>query len=101
MSTPTNGFGEVTPRMRRSTGAWLIRKEKPVGPPQPPKHPPSPGGINAPGGSTGGGMICPGTDPTRRPAAGAALDAAREMGRRLMAGAAGAVDETALSSKAS
>ncbi len=107
MSIPTNDPGQVTSRMRRSTGAWLIRKEKPADPPKPPARPPSPGGINAPGGSTGGGMICPGNDPTRRPATGRALDAAREMGRRLAAGAeamlaagAGAVDETALESPA-
>src|SRR5207249_1867160 len=63
MSTPTNRLDEATPGMRRSTGAWLIRKEKPLGPSKPPKRPPAPGGINAPGGSAGGGMICPGTDP--------------------------------------
>jgi len=111
MTTPTKDSGEVTPRMRRSTGAWLIRKEKPLNPPRPPKRPPAPGGINAPGGSAGGGMICPGTDPARRPAADEAAEAAREMGRRmeagarsvealLMAGGAGAIDETALETPA-
>ena len=98
MSTPTNHLGEVTPRMRRSTGSWLIRKEKPVNPQRPPKRPPSPDGINAPGGSAGGGMICPGTDPTRRPAAGTVEEAAREMSRRLSAGARGA--ETFLAGRA-
>ena len=96
MSTPTNRFGEATPGMRRSTGAWLIRKEKPIGPSKPPKRPPSPGGINAPGGSAGGGMICPGTDPARRPAAGA-VDTIRMASG---AGGSGAVDETALESPA-
>jgi len=99
-------------RMRRSTGAWLIRKELPVGRPKPPAPSPPPGGINTPGGSTGGGMICPGTDRTRGTAA-AAVVAAREIGRRLAegaagarailmsgAGGAGAVDETALESPA-
>ena len=99
-------------RMRRSTGAWLIRKELPVGRPKPPAPSPPPGGINTPGGSTGGGMICPGTDRTSGTAA-AAVVAAREIGRRLAegaagaravlmsrAGGAGAVDETALESPA-
>jgi len=94
MSTSTNRLGEATPGMRRTTGAWLIRKEKPLGPSKPPKRPPAPGGINAPGGSAGGGMICPGTDPARRPAAGA-VDTIRMAG-----GGAGAVDETALESPA-
>jgi len=82
--------------MRRTTGAWLIRKEKPLGPSKPPKRPPAPGGISAPGGSAGGGMICPGTDPARRPAAGA-VDTIRMAGGP---GGAGAVDETALESPA-
>ena len=99
-------------RMRRSTGAWLIRKELPVGRPKPPAPSPPPGGVNTPGGSTGGGMICPGTDRTSGTAA-AAVVAAREIGRRLAegeagarailmpgAGGAGAVDETALESPA-
>ena len=95
---------------RRSTGAWLIRKELPVGRPKPPARPPSPGGINTPGGSTGGGMICPGTDKNRDSADAAAVVAAREIGRRLAEGVAGAramllagagaVDETALESPA-
>ncbi|HKB08867.1 MAG TPA: FHA domain-containing protein [Candidatus Polarisedimenticolia bacterium] len=83
----TNDSGEVIRKTRRSTGAWLIRKEKPLNPPNPPKRPPAPGGINAPGGSVGGGMICPGTDPSRRPAAAAA-------------DGSGAIDETALDSPA-
>jgi len=98
--------------MRRSTGAWLIRKELPVGRPKPPAPSPPPGGVNTPGGSTGGGMICPGTDRTSGTTA-AAVVAAREIGRRLAegeagarailmpgAGGAGAVDETALESPA-
>ena len=96
MSSSTNRLGEATPGMRRTTGAWLIRKEKPLGPSKPPKRPPAPGGINAPGGSAGGGMICPGTDPARRPAAGA-VDTIRMAGGP---GGAGAVDETALESPA-
>ena len=96
MSTSTNRLGEATPGMRRTTGAWLIRKEKPLGPSKPPNRPPAPGGINAPGGSAGGGMICPGTDPARRPAAGA-VDTIRMAGGP---GGAGAVDETALESPA-
>jgi hypothetical protein len=101
------------PRSHRSTGAWLIRKELPIGRPKPPARPPSPGGINTPGGSTGGGMICPGTDTTRAPATEAAIVAAHEIGRRVAEGAAGArafllsgsrvaraADETALESPA-
>ena len=120
MTTPTN-HRDVTSRTRHSTGAWLIRKEKPLNPPRPPKGAPSPGGINAPGGTPGGSMICPGTDPVRRPAA-ALAEAALEMRRSMVAGArgaealltgcaadvflaggaegAGAVDETALESPA-
>jgi FHA domain-containing protein len=85
MRTPMDRLDDESPRARRSTGAWLIRKELPVGRPKPPARPPTPGGINTPGGSTGGGMICPGTDRTRGAAA---------------AGGAGAVDETALESPA-
>jgi hypothetical protein len=95
MTIPTKDSGEVTPRTLRSTGAWLIRKERPQSPPKPPKRPPSPGGINAPGGSAGGGMICPGTDPARRPAAAATADEGI-----LLADGAGAIDETALESPA-
>ncbi len=95
-STPRNC--DPTPRMRHSTGAWLIRKEKPLPPSKPPARPPAPGGINAPGGTSGGGsMICPGTDGTRRPAAraagplpGAPRAAASPLG--------GAIDETSLES---
>ena len=96
MNTATNDSGEVIRKTRRSTGAWLIRKEKPLSPPSPPKRPPAPGGINAPGGSAGGGMICPGTDPSRRPAA-AADDGVHAAGG---AGGAGAIDETTLDSAA-
>lgn len=101
-----------TPKGRRSTGAWMIRKELPVGRPKPPARPPSPGGANTPGGATGGGMICPGTDRTRGRALHAVM-AAREIGLRIAegvagaraillagAGGAGAVDETALESPA-
>ena len=85
MSTSTPRTSDPTPRMRHSTGAWLIRKEKPLPPSKPPARPPAPGGINAPGGTAGGGsMICPGTDGTRRPAARPAGD--------------GAIDETSLES---
>jgi FHA domain-containing protein len=97
MNTATHDSGEVIRKTRRSTGAWLIRKDKPLNPPRPPKRPPASGGINAPGGSTGGGMICPGTDPSRRPAAGAAGEALLLAGG---AGGAGAIDETALDSQA-
>jgi hypothetical protein len=96
MNTATNDSGEVIRKTRRSTGAWLIRKEKPLNPPSPPKRPPAPGGINAPGGSAGGGMICPGTDPSRRPAAGAADELLATGG----VGPTGAIDETALDSPA-
>jgi len=100
-------------KVRRSTGAWLIRKELPVGRPKPPARPPSPGGVNTPGGTTGGGMICPGTDRTRGTASAGAVVAAREIGRCLAEGeagarallvsgvdGAGAVDETAVESPA-
>jgi len=108
MRTPMNRLKDENPKARRSTGAWLIRKELPVGRPKPPARPPSPGGSNTPGGATGGGMICPGTDRTRGSA-----DAAGEIGRRLAEGAAGAqafllagaggsgaVDETAMETPA-
>jgi FHA domain-containing protein len=108
-----NRLKDENPRVRRSTGAWLIRKELPVGRPKPPARPPSPGGTNTPGGATGGGMICPGTDRTGGTSAAEAVVAAREIGRRLAegaagarafllagAGGAGAVDETALESSA-
>lgn len=89
MSTSTTRTIDPTPRNRRSTGAWLIRKEMPLPPSKPPVRPPSPGGTKAPGGSTGGGsMICPGPGDSRRPAASAP------------AGGAGAIDETALESSA-
>lgn len=97
MNTATNDSGEVIRKTRRSTGAWLIRKEKPLNPPSPPKRPPAPGGINAPGGSAGGGMICPGTDPSRRPAAGAVDEGVHAAGGT---GGAGAIDETTLDSPA-
>jgi len=93
MNTSTPRTSDPTPRMRHSTGAWLIRKEKPLPPSKPPARPPAPGGINAPGGTSGGGsMICPGTDGTRRPATGARV--------RFSAGPAGggAIDETSLES---
>jgi len=87
MSTPLDHRVEPSPRLRRSTGAWLIRKEKPLPPSKPPARPPAPGGINAPGGATtAGGMICPGTGDPRRPATSAAPG--------------GAIDETALESPA-
>ena len=89
MSTSTPRTSDPTPRMRHSTGAWLIRKEKPLPPSKPPARPPAPGGINAPGGTSGGGsMICPGTDGTRRPAARAASAPS----------GGGAIDETSLES---
>jgi pSer/pThr/pTyr-binding forkhead associated (FHA) protein len=99
MSTSTPRTNDPAPRMRHSTGAWLIRKEKPLPPSKPPARPPAPGGINAPGGTSGGGsMICPGTDGTRRPSTrtaeprpGMARDAARPA-------EGGAIDETALES---
>lgn len=105
MSTSTNRTTDPISRMRRTTGAWLIRKEKPLPPDKPPVRPPSPGGINAPGGTPGGGpMICPGTGDSRRPAARAAraLGAgAWEVGAGARpAGGAGAIDETALESSA-
>jgi pSer/pThr/pTyr-binding forkhead associated (FHA) protein len=79
-----------TSTARHSTGTWLIRKEKPLPPSKPPARPPAPGGINAPGGTPGGGsMICPGTDGTRRPAT-------RAIGARPAGG--GAIDETSLES---
>jgi hypothetical protein len=113
MSTSTTRTIDPTPRNRRSTGAWLIRKEMPLPPSKPPVRPPPSGGINAPGGSAGSGsMICPGSGGSRRPAAraraarpGAAL--AVSAGARLaasagtlLAGGAGAIDETALESSA-
>ncbi len=92
MSTSTNRTSDPISRMRCTTGAWLIRKEKPLPPVKPPVRPPSPGGINAPGGTPGGGsMICPGTGGPRRPAASP---------RTLLGGGAGAIDETALESPA-
>ena len=95
MSTPTNRTSDPISRMHRTTGAWLIRKEKPLPPSKPPVRPPSPGGINAPGGTPGGGsMICPGTGDSRRPAARAMSAVASP------AGGAGAIDETALESSA-
>ena len=110
MRTPMDRAKDQNAKVRRSTGAWLIRKELPVGRPKPPARPPSPGGINTPGGTTGGGMICPGTDRTRGTASAGAVVAAREIGRRLAEGeagarallvsGAGAVDETALESPA-
>src|SRR5262245_40798798 len=96
MSTSTPRTNDPAPRMRHSTGAWLIRKEKPLPPSKPPARPPAPGGINAPGGTSGGGsMICPGTDGTRRPAAGT-LPGARLAAAQPSGG--GAVDETSLES---
>jgi len=87
MSTPLNRRDEAAPTLLRSTGAWLIRKEKPLPPSKPPTRPPAPGGINAPGGATTvGGMICPGNGDRRR----AVASPARE----------GAIDETALESPA-
>ena len=87
MRTPLDQTDDPAPRLRRSTGAWLIRKEKPLPPSKPPARPPAPGGINAPGGATTvGGMICPGTGDRRRTAASPARD--------------GAIDQTALESPA-
>jgi len=87
MNTPLDRRIDPSPRLRRSTGAWLIRKEKPLPPSKPPARPPAPGGINAPGGTTTvGGMICPGAGDPRRPAASPARG--------------GAIDETALESPA-
>ena len=87
MSTPMDRRVDPSPRLRRSTGAWLIRKEKPLPPSKPPSRPPAPGGINAPGGATTvGGMICPGNGDSRRPATSAVEG--------------GAIDETALESPA-
>ena len=108
MSTSTNRTSDPISRLRRTTGAWLIRKEMPLPPAKPPVRPPSPGGINAPGGTPGGGsMICPGTGDSRRPAAsprtllGGGAGAARAMGAGARpAGGAGAIDETALESSA-
>jgi hypothetical protein len=110
---PTNRHDAQASMMHRSTGAWLIRKEIPTGTPKPPARPPSPGGINAPGGSTGGGMICPGGDPVKRRTPGSTEIAADQIAGRLAGGLAGAralliagaprpdaVDETALESPA-
>lgn len=106
MSTSTTRAIDPTPRNRRSTGAWLIRKEMPLPPSKPPVRPPPSGGINAPGGTPGSGsMICPGTGDSRRPAGRAARAVsagARPAGGAgtLLAGGAGAIDETALESSA-
>lgn len=104
MSTSTNRTIDPTPRNRRSTGAWLIRKEMPLPPSKPPVRKPSSGGINAPGGTPGGGsMICPGTGDSRRPAASGIGQAAARLAagaRTLLTGGAGAIDETALESPA-
>ncbi len=104
MSTSTTRTIDPTPRNRRSTGAWLIRKEMPRPPSKPPVRPPPSGGINAPGGSTGSGsMICPGAGDARRPAASRIGQAAARLAASagtLLAGGAGAIDETALESSA-
>jgi FHA domain-containing protein len=78
---------------KEDPGAWMVRKELPVGKPKPPAAPPSPAGVGTPGG----GMICPGGQTPRRGAgrvarAGSLLAAAP--------GGSGAVDETALESPA-
>ncbi|HEV8701471.1 MAG TPA: FHA domain-containing protein [Candidatus Polarisedimenticolia bacterium] len=106
MSTSTPRTGDPIPRMRHSTGAWLIRKEKPLPPSKPPARPPAPGGINAPGGTAAGGsMICPGTDGARRPATRAtgtdpgapgAVGVPSSVAPRPAGG--GAIDETSLES---
>ena len=99
MSTSNPRTNDPAPRMRHSTGAWLIRKEKPLPPSKPPARPPSPGGINAPGGSSGGGsMICPGTDGTRRPATGPAGPHATAPRLTALPAGGGAIDETSLES---
>ena len=76
----------------------VIRKEKPVPGPRPPLRPPSPGGIKAPGGGDGapGGMVCPGT---KSVAAAPGLGGDPRAALRL-AGADGAIDQTALESPA-
>jgi len=99
MSTSNPRTNDPAPRMRHSTGAWLIRKEKPLPPSKPPARPPSPGGINAPGGTPGGGsMICPGTDGTRRPATGPAGPHATAPRLTALPAGGGAIDETSLES---
>ena len=78
---------------KENPGAWMIRKELPVGKPKPPAAPPSPAGVNTPGG----GMICPGSQPPRR---GAGRAARPWPLLATGAGGSGAIDETALESPA-
>ena len=76
----------------------VIRKERPVPGPRPPLRPPSPGGIKAPGGdgASPGGMVCPGT---KSVGAARGLEGGPRPALRL-AGADGAIDQTALESPA-
>lgn len=68
-TSPRQDTDRDTAFVRLSTGAWTIRRELPVGQPKPPSRPPAPGGINAPGGTPGTGMNCPGPGQGRAAAA--------------------------------